>query len=102
MANEMNPHMASMEAMKLAMSPVGLTLPYPTVDSIDLLNDIRKIASTEFIPIAITCHIDSARHEKLLRAGFKAILMKPLNKEVFSRLINKYNSKKLNLVEKVD
>ena len=37
MANDKNPSMDSMAATELAVSPIGFTLPYPTVVNVSVL-----------------------------------------------------------------
>lgn len=58
------------------------------LDCIELLKDLELISNSIFLPIAITCHIDRPRYKKVMAAGFKAILKKPFDKNVFNEFVS--------------
>jgi len=59
------------------------------LDCIELLKDLENITEREFLSIAITCHIDAPRQHKIMASGFKAIMTKPFDKNVFRDIVYK-------------
>ena len=60
------------------------------VDCIELLHDLQFTSrSRDFVAFAITSHTDQRRNERLLKAGFKAVIKKPLDLEVFNHLLKR-------------
>lgn len=59
------------------------------LDCIDLLRDLENIAGRQFLAIATTCYIDSAREKKIMAAGFASIMKKPFDKNEFNNLVLK-------------
>src|SRR4051812_2463346 len=58
------------------------------MDCIELLLDLQ-FSQTNFLPYAITSHIDSGREDRLLEAGFKEVIQKPFELERFIELLKK-------------
>lgn len=59
------------------------------MDCIELLHDLRVIAENEFTAFAITSHITEDRARRLMRAGFREIIQKPFDRDVFDQLVRK-------------
>jgi CheY-like chemotaxis protein len=57
------------------------------LDGIELLKNLRHVNRFNFLAIAITCYIDQPRHDKVLRAGFESVMIKPFDKNNFLRLV---------------
>lgn len=58
------------------------------MDCIELLHDLQ-FSQAKFIPYAITCHIDEEREERLIDAGFKEVIRKPFDLELFVDLLKR-------------
>src|SRR5688572_4594559 len=57
------------------------------LDCIGLLRELKIIRPDNFIAIALTCYIDQPRYEKVTKAGFLEVMMKPFDKIEFQQLI---------------
>jgi CheY-like chemotaxis protein len=51
------------------------------LDGIHLLNKLRRVNRNDFLAIATTCYVDQKRFDVVMRSGFHALMIKPLNVE---------------------
>lgn len=57
------------------------------MDCIELLHGLKNMNSN-FLPLAITCYVDTGRFKELVRAGFFAVLRKPFDRIEFNEIVN--------------
>ncbi|MBL0744771.1 response regulator [Chryseolinea lacunae] len=58
------------------------------LDGIDLLRALKVIQPETFLALACTCHSEPQRRQKLLQAGFRNVILKPFDVDVFMTLVN--------------
>jgi DNA-binding NtrC family response regulator len=56
------------------------------LDGIHLLNELKRINRNDFLAIATTCYVDQKRYDAVMRSGFHALMIKPLNLDRFTYL----------------
>jgi DNA-binding NtrC family response regulator len=56
------------------------------LEGIHLLNKLKRINRNDFLAIATTCYVDQKRYDAVMRSGFHALMIKPLNLDRFRYL----------------